>query len=203
MESRLNQTTIIGGSCAPVTPSSGIDLANQDNYPVIGRLQMDLLVTSLACDVTRVASLQWCGARNKHTFNWLDIADEHHTLSHTGVSDTVSQTKLIKVQTWYVEQLAYLIGKLKAIPEGDGTLLDSTVILYGTDVAVGNSHSDEPMPYVLAGNAQKSISTGRYVKFPEHTPHSNLLVSLMNAMGVEGTTFGKPEACTGPLTGLG
>jgi hypothetical protein len=203
VESRLNQTTIIGGACAPAPPTKGIDLENQDSFPVIGRLQMDLLAMSLACDVTRVASLQWCGARNKHTFNWLGISDEHHTLSHTGVSDTVSQTKLIKIQTWYSEQFAYLISKLKEIPEGDGTVLDNSVILWGTDVAVGNSHSDEPMPFVMAGNLQKTFRTGRYVKFPDHTPHSNLLLSLIQGMGIDETTFGKPEACTGPLTGLG
>ena len=203
VQSRLNQTTIVGGSCAPAKPAGVIDLDNQDNFPVIGQLQIEPLVTSLACDMTRVASLQWSGARNKHTFNWLGIPDEHHTLSHTGVSDTVSQGKLAQIHTWYSQQFAYLISKLKAIPEGDGTLLDSTVILWGTDVAVGNSHSDEPMPFVLAGNAQKSFTTGRYVKFPDNTPHSNLLVSLINAMGIEATTFGKPEACTGPLTGLG
>jgi hypothetical protein len=203
VEGRLNQTTILGGACAPVTPQTGIDLSDQDQYPLIGQLQMDLLVMALACDVTRVASLQWCGARNKHTFNWIGVPDEHHTLSHTGLSDTDSQAKLVKIQTWYIQQFAYLVSKLKAIPEGDGSVLDSSVILLGTDVAVGNTHADEPMPFVLAGNAQKSFRTGRYVKFPDHTPHSNLLVSIINAMGIDVNTFGRPEACTGPLTGLG
>ena len=94
--------------------------------PAIGKLQMNLLVMALTCDLTRVASLEWCGARNKHTFNWLDIADEHHSLSHSGESDTDSQEKLQAVHTWYSKQFAYLLGRLRATPEGDGTLLDST-----------------------------------------------------------------------------
>ncbi|HKQ69993.1 MAG TPA: DUF1552 domain-containing protein [Polyangiaceae bacterium] len=203
VEMRLNQGIIVSDTCSPTAPAKGIDLANQDNFPLIGKLQMDILAMSLACDLTRVASLQWSGARNKHTFNWLDIGDEHHTLSHSGSSDDESQGKLAKVHTWYSQQFAYLLGRLKSIPEGDGTVLDSTAILWGTDVAVGNVHSDAPMPFVLAGGAQKAFRTGRYVAFPEGTSHSNLLVSLINAMGIPAQTFGKPGACTGPLSGLG
>jgi hypothetical protein len=202
IESRLSQSGTVGGTCAPVPPRESYSTENFDEFPVVGKLQMDVLVMALACDMTRVASLLWSGAKNRHTFNWLNIADEHHTLSHTGSSDTASQTKLARIHRWYSEQFAYLLGRLEAIPEGDGTLLDNTAILWGTDVALGNAHSEAPIPFLVAGGAQKALRTGRYLKFPEGTPHSNLLVSMLNAMNVDAGTFGKPDACTGPLSGL-
>lgn len=202
IEGRLTQGGSAGGACSPSPPKGTYGLVNADDYPTIGKLQTDVLVMALACDMTRVASLFWAGAKNRHTFNWLGISDEHHSLSHSGSSDTASQTKLARVHRWYTEQFAYLLTKLAAVPEGDGTMLDNTAILWGTDVAYGNSHSDAPMPFVLAGGAQKAWRTGRYLKFPQDTPHNNLLVSILNAMDVDTRTFGKPEACTGPLSGL-
>jgi len=202
IESRLGQTIIVGGSCNPQNPTSRINLLDHNDYPAIGRLQMDLLAMSLTCDLTRVASLLWSGARNNHTFGWLGFDDEHHTLSHSSSTDDSAQTKLAQVHTWYSQQFAYLLGKLRAIPEGDGTLLDNTVILWGTEVALGNVHSAGPLPFVLAGRAQTSLRTGRYLVFPDPTPHNNLLVSLLQTMDMNMTTFGKPDACTGPLSGL-
>jgi len=202
IETRLSQGGTVGGACSPTPPRTPYDLTDQDDFPVIGRLQMDLMAMALACDMTRVSSLQWSGARNRHTFNWLDVNDEHHSLSHSGASDVVSQAKLAKIHRWYTEQFAYLLAKLDSTADGEGTLLDNTVILWGTDVARGNAHSDAPMPFVLAGGAQKTLRTGRYLKYPEGTPHSNLLVSMLNTMGIATRTFGKPEACTGPLSGL-
>jgi hypothetical protein len=203
IESRLTQTSAPGAACAPIAPKASYDLTNFDDFPVIGKLQMDVLAMALACDMTRVCSLQWSGGKNRHTFNWLNISDEHHSLSHSGASDMLSQSKLAQVHRWYTEQFAYLLAKLDNIREGDGTLLDNCAILWGTDVARGNAHSDAPIPFVVAGRAQNALRTGRYLKFPEGTSHSNLLVSMLNAMGVTTRTFGKPEACTGPLSGLG
>jgi hypothetical protein len=202
IESRLSQSASVGGTCAPSPPKGSYSVAAADDYPTVGRLQMDVLAMALACDMTRVASLLWSGAKNRHTFSWLNIADEHHTLSHTGSSDAQSQAKLVQIHRWYSEQFAYLLAKLDAIPEGDGTLLDNTAILWGTDVAVGNAHSDAPMPFIVAGGAQKALRTGRYLTFPQGTPHNNLLVSMLNAMNIDTRTFGNPEACSGPLAGL-
>jgi Protein of unknown function (DUF1552) len=202
VESRLSRGgNPSSGTCAP-KPPTGLDHTHPDNFAAVSQLQIDLLVMALACDMTRVASLLWVGARNRHTFPWLGFHDEHHSLSHSSSTDAPMQAKLTQIHVWYSEQFAYLLSKLKAIREGDGTLLDSTVILWGTDVAYGNIHSHAPMPFVLAGGAQKSLRTGRQLTFPDQTPHNNLLVSLLNVMGIEATTFGLPDACTGPLTGL-
>jgi hypothetical protein len=97
--------------------------------------------------------------------------------------------------------MAYLCGKLDAIPEGEGTLLDNTVVLWINELGRGNSHSRNNIPIVMAGSAGGYFRTGRFLQYDE-TPHNNLLVSLLNAFGISDTTFGNPQYCTGPLAEL-
>ena len=95
-----------------------------------------------------------------------------------------------------------MLEKLKSFPEGDGTLLDNTVILWSNENSKGWEHNHENMPYVLAGRAGGALRTGRFLQFDGSMPHQNLLVSLLNAMDVPATTFGRPQSCTGELPGL-
>jgi hypothetical protein len=164
-------------------------------------MQLDLLVMALACDMTRAASIQWTTVQTGKIFSWLGQSTPHHTLSHSGESDTSSQAQLTAIGKWHSQQLAYMLGKMQAIPEGDGTLLDNVVILWCTDIARGNTHERRDMPYVLAGGAGGYFKTGRYLKY-DGDPHSNLLVSVCNAMGLPDTTFGNPAYCSGALPRL-
>jgi hypothetical protein len=175
-----------------------------DAFPAIGATQLDLLVMALACDITRVASLQWSRSVSQVRFTWLPspIAEAHHDLSHRPDSDAVAVDKLTRINTWYASQMAALMTKMKAVPEGDGTLLDHTLILWANELAIGNVHSRTDAPYVLGGGAGGALRTGRFLTYAGDVPHNNLLVSLMNIMGLPDQTFGKPDWCTGPLTGL-
>jgi hypothetical protein len=201
IEMRLG-TGAAGTSCIKPTPGATIDVRANDNFPAVGKLQMDLLVMALACDLTRVGSIQWNRSVGGARFTWLDIAEGHHALSHEGDSNLDAVDKLTRINKWYAEQFAYLIGKLKAIPDGTGTLLDNTVVLWCNELGKGNSHTRNDAPYVLAGRAGGALQTGRFLSYTGTTPHNNLLVSLINAMGIPATTFGKPEWCTGPLARL-
>ena len=96
---------------------------------------------------------------------------------------------------------AYFLGELAKIPEGAGTMLDNTLVFCCNELARGNVHSHNPMPYLLAGGAGGGLKTGRFLTY-NGDPHNNLLVSLMNVMGVQATTFGDPNFCTGPLAQL-
>jgi hypothetical protein len=164
---------------------------------------MDLLVSSLACDQTRVASLQWSHSVSDIPFPWLGIGTGHHTLSHKDDSDTTSQDQLVQINTWYAQQFAYLLGKLDAVPESNGTtLLDNCLVIWMNELAKGNVHSHNPLPVVIAGKCGGALRTGRYLTYPNAVPHNNLLVSIANAMGTNITTFGNPAYCTGALTNL-
>jgi hypothetical protein len=202
IESRLSVVPAARAACQIPSLDNGIDIAANDSFPLVGKLQMDLLVMSLACDLTRVASLQWSRSASAVRFSWLHIDALHHDLSHRGDGDTDAIDKLTSVNRWYAQQLAYLIGRMKQIPEGDGTLLDNTVILWCNELAKGNVHSRTDAPYVLAGRAGGALQTGRFLSFDGDVPHNNLLLSLIHAMGQNDTSFGNPDWCTGPLTGL-
>jgi len=202
IESRLSVVPAPRPACQVPVQGAGIDLTANDAFPQIGTLQMDLLAMALACDLTRVASLQWSRAASTVRFTWLHIDELHHDLSHRGDGDTDAIDKLTRINQWYASELAYLIGRLKQIPEGDGTLLDNTVIIWCNELAKGNIHGRTDAPYVLAGRAGGALTTGRFLQFDGNVPHNNLLLSLIHAMGQDDNTFGNPDWCTGPLTGL-
>jgi hypothetical protein len=204
IESRLDTTGVAGAGCVdPMTPTLDATTLNEnDNYPMVGALQMDLLVMALACGMTRVASLQWSRSVSQVRFTWLGISDGHHDLSHLGDDDAVAVDKLTRINNWYAQQYATLIAKMKAIPDGDGTLLDNTLMLWSNELAKGNTHSRIDAPYVLAGGAGGALATGRFLSYAGMIPHNNMLVSILNAMDIPDTTFGKPDWCTGALTGL-
>lgn len=200
IEKQLLATT---AACTAPSGIAQIDLNNEANYPAVGKLQMDLLVAALACGQTNVASLQWSRSVSGIGFPSLGITSGHHDLSHKPDDDAVSKAALVKINTWYAQQFAYLLGKLDAVPEADGTtLLDNTMVIWVNELAKGNVHSHSPLPVVIAGGCQKAYRVGRYLKVANGTPQANLLVSAANAMGVNMTTFGNPAFCTGAIPGL-
>jgi hypothetical protein len=186
----------------PTVPT--LSAQSNDSYPNVGATQMDLLTMALACDLTRVASLQWSRSVSQVRFTWLNIPDGHHDLSHHSDTDTDAVTKLTQINTWYAQQMSGLIDRLKSTPDaGGGTLFDNTLILWSNELAKGNTHSRQDAPYVLAGNAGGTLATGRFLSYEgQGINHNNLLVSILNAMGLPDTTFGEADWCTGPLTGL-
>ena len=192
-------------ACQPPTVNNP-NLNDDASYKPIGRLMMDMITASFACDQTRVASLQFSRSVSGQSFSDIGVSDGHHDLSHFGDDNQDARDKLIKINNWYATEFAYLLGKLDAVTEADGSkLLDNTLILWVNELAKGNAHSHSVMPMVLAGKAAGALNTGtngRYVKLPNVQPHNNLLVSVANAMGVNINTFGNPAYCTGKLAAL-
>ena len=207
LEARLATSTSIGATCTkPTRP----DVAPMDinQYPTLGKLQMDLMVMAFACDLTRVGTLMWSSSQKSPACPWLGIGDTQHALSHAGDSDADAQKKISRVKGWYAEQFAYLISAMKKVPEGMGTMLDNTAIWWCSELSIGNSHSHQDMPFVLAGSCGGYFKTGRLLSFPrldgKGRTHNDLLVSLAHAMGhTDLKNFGNPAYCTGgPLTGM-
>jgi hypothetical protein len=206
VETRLTtDLTIANPACHDPTVTPVTKDAN-DSFPAVGSLQMDLLVMALACDITRVASLQWSRSVSQTRFTWLPVPvpEGHHDLSHRGDDDAAAVDKLTRINNWYAQQFASLLDRLAAVPDANGTtLLDNTLVLWCNELAKGNTHGRVGAPYVLAGSAGGALRTGRFVRYDgQGLPHNNLLVSILNAMDVPDRTFGKPDWCTGPLTGL-
>ncbi len=188
-------------TCTAPSLGTRIDPDAQDNFPDVGKLQMDQLVTALSCDLTRVATIQFSRATSGQRYDFLGVTDSHHSLSHEGDNNGAAQNDLVKINTWLCEQFAYLIGQMKAIPEGDGTLLDHSVVVWVNSLGKGNSHTRNDIPVVMAGSCHGFFDTGRFLEFGDE-PHNNLLVSLAQAMDVNINTFGDPDFCTGPIQAL-
>jgi hypothetical protein len=204
LELRLTKVGQVGGAACTDPVIYAVSKDDNDSYPDVGGLQLDLLAMALACDVTRVGSLQWSRSVSQTRFTWLGITDGHHDLSHLSDDDPSAVDKLTRINQWYMSELAALIAKLKAIPEGDGSVLDNTIILYCNELAKGNTHSRVDAGYVLAGRGGGALATGRFLRFDasQQIPHNGLLVSLLNAFGLPDTQFGKAEWSNGPLPGL-
>jgi hypothetical protein len=205
IETRLTTDFTANNSSCHDPQIASVDAQTNDNFPTVGGIQLDLMAMALACDLTRVASLQWSRSVSQVRFSWLPtpIPDGHHDLSHRGDNDADAVDKLTRINNWYASQLAGLITRLKAIPEGSGTLFDNTLILWSNELAKGNTHSRMGAGYVLAGSAGGALQTGRFLDYTgQSLPHNNLLVSLLNAMGIPDQKFGESDWCTGPLTGL-
>jgi hypothetical protein len=198
----LDQVVTVGGDCQkPATPMSFSDVNNPKSFEAIGKLQMDMLVMALTCDITRVASIQWTRSVGDVVMSWVGATEGHHSLSHHPDSDSAAQQTLTEIDNFYAKQLAYLIGAMKNVQEGTGTLFDNTVIFWCNELALGNTHSHNDMRFLLAGSCGGTFQTGRWLKY-SGDPHNNLLLSLANAMGLGLPTFGNPAYCTGPLKGL-
>lgn len=204
IQGRLDRTGVqFEGECrmldlAPVDPT------RVDQLPEIGKLQMDIMVMAMACNLTRVGTLMWTHSVCDYVYSFLgeDVKDGHHSLAHKGDEDEPKVEQNTRLNAWYAEQLAYLVASLKAIPEGDGTLFDNCVIVWVNEQAKGNNHDRRAMPYVLLGSAGGYFDTGRYVVQPSVATHNQLFVSLQNAMGVDDDEFGNPAYNKGELPGL-
>lgn len=179
------------------TDGSIRDATTDAAIPKAGRFFMDLMVMALACDITAVGTLQWCDSEAKHTFPWLNLNDHHHFYQHDG---GFKPAECEKINTWYVQQHAYLLKAMAAVDMGGHTLLDESVVFFGSEIQDPPTHGKNNMPFLLAGNGG-GLRTGRWIKYGG-VSHNDLLVSLLNLFGDPRTTFGDPKFCTGPLPGL-
>ncbi len=198
-----SQLTNSAAACtAPMTPAK-MDVNNIANFATVAQMQMDLMLLAQTCGMTHVSTFMFANADSWQFFPFCGVNEEHHGLSHCSDSDSVSIEKLIKINIWHSQQVAYLLGKLAATIEPDGSkMLDNTLLLWGNELGVGNTHDYKNIPWLLAGGTGGYFKMGRYLQFP-NVPHNNLLVSVCNAMGLSDvTTFGIPGVCTGPLPGL-
>ena len=185
-----------GESCEPPTAPGAADM----DVPTKGKLMTDLLVASLACNLTSVATMQWADSESKFPLNFapLNLLDHHHGYQHDSAFDP---NALFKIHQWFGSNFAYLLDKLKLVEEGGGTLLDNTVVLWVTEIQEPPTHNQSNIPFVMAGGKNAGIKTGRWLKVPGQ-PHNNLLVTLLNAFGGTETSFGHPDYNTGALAGL-
>jgi hypothetical protein len=169
------------------------------DYQEHNRLMADLLALAFQADLTRIATFVYANDGSNRSYkDDLNFGEGHHDLSHhQGNAEKLA--KIQKINAFHISQFAYLLGKLKAVKEGDKTLLDSCMIAYGSGISDGNRHNHDDLPILLAGRAGGSIKPGRHVKYAKETPLTNLYMSMLDRMGVKVDAFGDSK---GRLDGL-
>lgn len=146
------------------------------------RLLCDMMVLAFQTDSTRIASFMFADAGSNRSYRQIDVPDGHHDLSHHR-SDPKKLEKISKINRFHVAQFAYLLEKLKAVPEGAGSLLDNCMVCYGSGISDGNRHNNEDLPILLAGRGGGTIDPGRHIRYQREIPLCNLFMSMLDRIG--------------------
>lgn len=191
VEKRVENSNADSGSRwrPSVMPALERPLRRPEEREAHARLMLDLMVLAFQTNTTRVSTFMFDNGGCTGNFTFLPgVTEEWHAASHHRDRPEIKR-QYEAINRWHVEQLAYLLGKMDAIPEGDGTLLDHSMVLMGSGLADGNKHTASNLPLVLAGGGNGTIQTGRAIAYPEHTPFARLFVSIAKRMGVEVSSF--------------
>ncbi|MFT5522828.1 MAG: hypothetical protein ACI9G1_004115 [Pirellulaceae bacterium] len=162
------------------------------------RLLSDLIVLAFQTDSTRISTFMYANAGSNRSYSQVGVSDGHHGISHHG-NDKGKLEKIAKINGYHIQQLAYLTERLASVKEGEGTLLDNCMLMYGSGLADGNRHAHHDLPIVLLGGGGGTINSGRHVRYKEETPLTNLYVSMLNRVGAKTESMADS---TGPLKDL-
>ena len=173
------------------------DASSDAAIPKVGKFMMDMLVMAFTCDLTGVATLQWSDTEAKHTFPWLNLSEHHHFYQHDG---NFRPDECALIGQWYSEQHAYLLSQMDAVDMGGHTLLDESVVFFGSEISHPPSHTKDSMPFLLAGGGG-GLRGNRFLQFNGQS-HNDLLTAILNLFGDTRTKFGDERYATAPLTGL-
>ena len=160
------------------------------------KLMMDLQVLAWQADITRITTFQLASELSNTVYPASGVRDAFHILSHHSHVEE-NKARFAVLNQYHVGLFAYLLGKLDSLPDGDGSLLDNSIVLYGSGMSDGNEHNHAPLPIVLAGGAGGALEGGRHLRHAPDTTMSNLLLAMLHKLGIEQESFGDS---TGPLS---
>ena len=170
-------------------PGGGRPKGIPSDYGEHIRIMGDMMVLAFQADLTRVCTLMFANDGSNRSFRGIGISDGHHDVSHHG-RDPVKLEKKRQIDRFQIEQLAYILNRMQAIKEVDGTLLDNTMLVYGAGISDGDRHNHDELPILLCGGGAGKLKPGFHHKFPKNTPMNNLFLSLLDRMGVPLDTLG-------------
>ncbi len=163
---------------------AGIPSDNQQHI----RLMADILALAFQADITRIVSFSLANDGSNRTFPSVGVTEGHHSLSHHGRKEDKLE-KIQRIDQYYVLQFAYLIDRLRGLKEADGTVLDNSMLVYGSAISDGDRHNHDDLPILFAGGGGGTITTGRHVVYPKNTPMCNLFLSMMDRVGAKAEQF--------------
>ena len=185
------ENQIPAGLTLPDAPV-GVPEAFDDHF----KIMFDLQVLAFRTEITRIATMMYARDTSGAVYPQSNVREGFHVASHHS-NNRANMDRFALINKYHVEMLAYFLDKLKATPDGDGNLLDHSMVLYGSSMSNGNQHDHDPLPVILAGGASGQLEGGRHMHYAPHTPMSNLLLSVMDKLGVQqdhhGDSTGKLE----------
>jgi hypothetical protein len=173
---------------------SAIDLpeapmGEQDAFGAQVDLLFDLIALAYRADLTRVASYIMVAEGTNRTYNHIGVPDSFHPVSHHA-NDRGRLEKLVRIQTWHMERFAAFVDELSKTPDGDGTLLDHSMFLYGSNMSNSDRHNGHPLPTILVGGGNGTLKGGRHIALPQPTPLANLHLTVLEKVGAARESFG-------------
>jgi hypothetical protein len=172
-----------------------------DTFREHAEIMFDLQALAFQADITRVSSFMMARENITRSYNEIGLPEAHHSMSHHG-NHPEKMAAFSKLNTYHVDTLGYFLRKLQAIPDGDGNLLDHTVVLYGSGMSDGNTHNNFSVPVVVVGGLDQHIKTNRHLRYPKGTPLANLQLTLMMKFGVPAEKFGDSTGKLDLLSGV-
>jgi Protein of unknown function (DUF1552) len=160
-----------------------------ETFREYAELMFDLQVLAFQADITRVSSFMLARENVNRSYSEIGLPEAHHSMSHHG-NNPEKMAAFSKLNTYHVDILAYFLKKLQAIPDGDGTLLDHSIVLYGSGMSDGNTHNNFNVPVVVVGGHDLQLKGNRHLKYPKGTPLANLSLTLLDKFGVNVEKFG-------------
>ncbi|HEX4134688.1 MAG TPA: DUF1552 domain-containing protein [Bryobacteraceae bacterium] len=154
-----------------------------ESFDEHAKLMFDLQALAYQADITRISTFMLARDLSQRTFPQIGVPEPHHSVSHHG-NNPATIAKLAKINNYHMTLVAYFIDKLQKTPDGDGTLLDHSMILYGSSMSNSNEHNHFPLPLLLVGGASGKLQGGRHLKFPERTSLSNMLLAVLDKSGI-------------------
>jgi hypothetical protein len=189
VELRLQRIEAHNAESTTLGPSGTRPLGIPDHFEDHIHLMFDLQVLAFQADITRVTTLMIGREEGGRSYPQAGVPEGHHSISHHD-NNPEKLAKLAKIDAYHVKQMAIFLGKLQKTPDGDATLLDNSMILYGGGISNGNMHNHENLPVVLAGGGAGQLKGGRHIEYQQDTPMSNLLRSVLDKAGVHTETLG-------------
>ena len=169
-----------------------------DSFEEQVRLVFDLIALAYRADLTRVVSYMMVSEGTNRTYNQIGVSDSFHPVSHHA-NDLGRIEKLVKIQTWHMDRFAEFLGKLAEVRDGEGTLLDNSIFLYGSNMSNSDRHNGHPLPTIVVGGGGGKLSGGKHIELPGPTPLANLHLTILGKAGVEQKSFGDS---TGTIAGV-
>ncbi|HSJ98247.1 MAG TPA: DUF1552 domain-containing protein [Myxococcota bacterium] len=182
-ELELRLETTPGSTCTANEPEP------PEDFRARVRAMADVMVLAFRCDVTRVITFMQANAGSNQTYPWLGVGDGHHQISHHQ-GNPANHAALQAIDTWEVEQFAYLLERLAAIPEPGGSVLDSSLVFFSSEIEDGDAHRHLNLPVLLAGRAGGAVQPGRHLRWSSEQKLADLFLTILRAYGIQRSSFG-------------